>query len=80
MAGGTDNNQPKSAAKIRWRWRQKFVDDNEDDNGDDGNDKADTATVVGGNNNCGNSNGRGHRQKSTKISSKDTVAVATSIH
>ena len=38
-----------------------------------------TATAVGGDNNSGNSNGWGHRQQSTKISSKDTVAVATAI-
>ncbi len=36
-----------------------------------------TATVVGGKDNGGNSNGQGHRQQSTKIGSKDTVAVAT---
>ena len=36
-----------------------------------------TATAVGGDNNGGNSDGRGHRQQSTKIGSKDTVAVAT---
>ncbi len=51
--------------------------DNEDDDDDD--DKAETATAVGGDNNGGNSDGRGHRQESTKISSKDTVAVATAI-
>ncbi len=38
-----------------------------------------TAPAVGGNDNGGNSDGRGHRQQSTKISSKDTVAVATAI-
>jgi hypothetical protein len=38
-----------------------------------------TATVVGGNNNGGNINGWGHRQQSTKIGSKDTVAVTTAI-
>ncbi len=46
MAGGTENNQPKSAAKTRWQWRQQFVDDDKDDNGDDDDDEADTATVV----------------------------------
>ncbi len=125
MAGGTDNNQLKLAAKSRWRWRQQFVDDDEDsdDNDDDehdehnndndkddeqddeddkhnkhdndkhdGNDhdndnvdnddnddddEANTATAVGGDDNGGNSDGWGHRQQSTKIGSKDTVAVAT---
>ena len=38
-----------------------------------------TATVVSGDNNGGNSDGRGHRQQSTKIGSKDMVAVATAI-
>jgi hypothetical protein len=38
-----------------------------------------TATAVGSNNNGGNSNGQGHKQQSTKIGSKDTVAVATAI-
>ncbi len=38
MAGGTDNNQLKLAAKTRGRWRQQFVDNNEDNNDDD-NDK-----------------------------------------
>ncbi len=38
-----------------------------------------TATGVGGNDNGGISNGRGHRQQSTKIDSKDTVAVATAM-
>jgi hypothetical protein len=124
MAGGTDNNQLKSAVKTRWRWPQQFVDDdkdgdkddnnkhdehdnndkenneqdykdntkdkhNDDDhdddsvdvNDDDDNDnKADTATAVGIDDNGGNSDGRGHRQQSTKIGSKDTVAVATAIH
>ncbi len=128
MAGGTDNNQLKSAAKTRWQWQQQFVDDNKDDDADDddkhdehdddndkdnkqddeddehdkhGNDEhddddhddndgndddndnnddeADTATVVGGNNNGGKSDGRGHRQQSTKIGSKDMVAVGTAI-
>jgi hypothetical protein len=37
------------------------------------------ATVVGGNDNGGNSNGQGHRQQSTKIGSKDRVAVATAM-
>jgi hypothetical protein len=35
MAGGTDNNQLISAAKTRWRWRQQFVDDDEEDDDDD---------------------------------------------
>ncbi len=51
--------------------------DNDDD--DDNNDEADTATAVGGDDNGGISDGRGHRQQSTKIGSKDTVAVATEI-
>ncbi len=38
-----------------------------------------TATAVGGNDNSGNSDCRGHRQQSTKIGSKDTVAVATAM-
>ena len=38
-----------------------------------------TATAVGGNDNGGNRDGRGHRQQSTKIGSKDTVAVATAM-
>ncbi len=38
-----------------------------------------TATAVGGDDNCGNSDVRGHRQQSTKIGSEDTVAVATAI-
>ncbi len=38
-----------------------------------------TATVVGGDDNGGNSNGREHIQQSTKIGSKDMVAVATAI-
>jgi hypothetical protein len=129
MARGTDNNQLKSAAKTRWRWRQKFVDDNKDDddndddkhdkhdndnnkdnkqdneddkhdehddnkhnddnhdnddvnddNNDNDDDKVNTATAVGGNDNGGNSDGRGHRQQSTKIGSNDTVAVVTAIH
>jgi hypothetical protein len=129
MAGSTDNNQLKLAAKTRWRWQQQFVDDNEDDDDDDdnnkhdkhdddnneddeqddkddkhdkhddnkhddddhddddvddkdddnNNNKADTATSVGGNDNGCNSDGRGHRQQSTKIGSKDTVVVATAI-
>jgi hypothetical protein len=53
--------------------------DVDDDDYNDDDDKADTATAVGGNDNCGNSDGRGHRQQSTKISSEDTVAVATAI-
>ncbi len=129
MAGGTDNNQLKSAAKTRWQWQQQFV-DNDEDNNDNDNDKhderndddeedneqddednehdkhdddehdnddhddddnvddddddndddeADTATAVGGDDSSGNSDGRGHRQQSTKIGSKDTAAVATAI-
>ncbi len=35
-----------------------------------------TATVVGGDDNGGNSDGRGHRQQSTKIGREDTVTVA----
>jgi hypothetical protein len=35
--------------------------------------------MVGSNNNGGNSDGRGHRQQSTKISSKDMVVVATAM-
>ncbi len=38
-----------------------------------------TATAVGGNDNSCNSNGRGHRQQSTKIGSADMVAVATAM-
>jgi hypothetical protein len=38
-----------------------------------------TATAVGGNDNGCNSNGRGHRQQSTKVGSKDMVAVATAM-
>ncbi len=38
-----------------------------------------TATAVGGKDNGCNSNGRVHRQQSTKIGSKDTVAVATAM-
>jgi hypothetical protein len=79
MAGGTDNNQPKSVAKTRWRWRQQFVDDDKENDGDDNDDEADTATAVGGADNSVNSDGQGHRQQSTKISSKDTVAVVTAI-
>jgi hypothetical protein len=37
------------------------------------------ATAVGGKDISGNSNGRGHRQQSTIISSKDTVVVATAM-
>ena len=66
-------------AKARWRWGQQFVDDDEDDDGDDDDDKADTATAVGGNNNGGNSDGWGHIQQSTKICSKNTVAVTTTM-
>ncbi len=35
MAGCTDNNQLKLAAKTNWRWGQQFIDDDEDDNNDD---------------------------------------------
>ncbi len=38
-----------------------------------------TATVVGGKDIGGNINGGGHRQQSTIIVSKDTVAVATAM-
>jgi hypothetical protein len=38
-----------------------------------------TATAVGGDDNGCNSDGQGHRQQSTKIGSKDTVAVATAM-
>jgi hypothetical protein len=38
-----------------------------------------TAIVVGDDDNGGNSDGRVHRQQSTKIGSKDTVAVATAM-
>ncbi len=38
-----------------------------------------TATAVGGNNNGCNSNGRGHRQQSTKIGSEDMVVVVTAM-
>ncbi len=38
-----------------------------------------TETVVGGNDNGCNSDGRGHRQQSTNIGSKDMVAVATAM-
>ncbi len=38
-----------------------------------------TATAVGGEDIGSNSNGRGHRQQSTIIGSKDTVAVATAM-
>jgi hypothetical protein len=38
-----------------------------------------TATAVGGDDNGCNSDGRGHRQQSTKIGSEDTVAVATAM-
>jgi hypothetical protein len=51
------------------------IDDNVDD---EDNDEADTTTAVGGDNIGGNSDGRGHRQQSTKIG-RDTVAVATAI-
>ena len=91
MAGGTDNNQLKLAAKTRWQWRQQFADDDEDDDNDDNEEhdeyddnddddnEANTATAVRGDNNRGISDGRGHRQQSTKIGSEDTVAVATAI-
>ncbi len=38
-----------------------------------------TATAGGGDDNGCNSNGRGHRKQSTKIGSKDTMAVATAM-
>ena len=38
-----------------------------------------TATAVGGDDNGGNSDGQRHRQQSTKIGSKDTVAVVTAM-
>ncbi len=38
-----------------------------------------TATAVGSKDIGGNSNGRGHRQQSTNIGSKDMVAVATAM-
>ncbi len=38
-----------------------------------------TAAGVGGNDNGCNSDGQGYRQQSTKIGSKDTVAVATAM-
>jgi hypothetical protein len=38
-----------------------------------------TATAVGGEDIGNNSNGRGHRQQSTIIGSKDTVAVVTAM-
>ncbi len=38
-----------------------------------------TAIAVGGDDNGGNSHGRGHRQQSTKIGSKDTMEVATAM-
>ncbi len=129
MAGSTDNNQLKLAAKTQWRWRQQFVDSNKDDDDDDddehdehdndddednkqdnkddkhdehdddkhdnddhddddvdgndddddNNDEANTATAVGGDDNGVNSDGRGHRQQSTNIGSKDTVVVVTAI-
>ena len=55
-------------------------DDVDDDDNDDDDNEANTATAVSGDDNGGNSDGRGHRQQSTKIGSKDTVAVATAIH
>ncbi len=55
-------------------------DDNvNNDNEDNDNNEANTATAVGGDDNGGNSDGRWHRQQSTKIGSEDTVAVATAI-
>ncbi len=54
-------------------------DDVDDDDDDDDDDEANTATAVGGDDNGGISDGRGHRQQSTKIGSEDTVAVATAI-
>ncbi len=53
--------------------------DDDDDDDDDNDNEANTATAVGGDDNGGNSDGRGHRQQSTKIGSEDTVAVATAI-
>ncbi len=53
--------------------------DNNDNNDDNDDNKADTATAVGSNDTGGNSDGQGHRQQSTKIGSKDMVAVATAI-
>ncbi len=38
-----------------------------------------TATTVGGKDNGRDSDGRGHRQQSTKIGSEDTVAVPTAM-
>ncbi len=38
-----------------------------------------TATAISGDDNGCNSNGRGHRQQSTKIGSEDTVAVETAM-
>jgi hypothetical protein len=38
-----------------------------------------TATAVGNEDIGGDSNGRGHRQQSTIVGSKDTVAVATAM-
>ncbi len=35
IAGGTDNNQLKLAAKTRWQWQQQFIDDDKDDKDDD---------------------------------------------
>ncbi len=53
-------------------------DDDLDDDDDDNNDnEANTMTAVGSDYNGGNGNGRGHRPQSTKIGSKDMVAVAT---
>jgi hypothetical protein len=59
----------------------KHNEDNDDVDDDDDNDdnEANTATAVGGDDDGGNSDGWGHRQQSNKISSKDTVAVATAI-
>jgi hypothetical protein len=37
MAGGTDNNQLKLAAKTQWRWQHQFVEDDKDDNHNDDN-------------------------------------------
>ncbi len=51
--------------------------DKDNDNDDDN--KANAATAVGSDDNGGNKDGWGHRQQSTKIGSKDTVAVATAI-
>ncbi len=38
-----------------------------------------TVTTVSGDDNGGNSDGRGHRQQSTKVGSKDMVMVVTAM-